>query len=51
VIKTELARALADAGEPAAAAAMLGSMMTAAEDDDARILHGRIRAQLAQRPG
>ncbi|WP_345434003.1 hypothetical protein [Actinoallomurus vinaceus] len=48
-MKTELARALADAGDPAAAAAMLGPVMTAAEDDDARILHGRIRAEFGER--
>ncbi|GAB3989750.1 hypothetical protein GCM10029978_115690 [Actinoallomurus acanthiterrae] len=48
-MKTELARALADAGDPAAAAAMLGPVMTAAEDDDARILHGRIRSKFGER--
>nr|WP_067823507.1 tetratricopeptide repeat protein [Actinomadura kijaniata] len=49
MVKTELARALAAAGDPTAAAAILGPVMTAADDDDARILHGHLLAELGRR--
>jgi tetratricopeptide (TPR) repeat protein len=49
-VKADLARALADTGEPRAAAAMLGSVMTAAEDDDARIMRRQILAELREPP-
>ncbi|MEV4835215.1 tetratricopeptide repeat protein [Nonomuraea sp. NPDC049486] len=49
-IRIELARALAEAGQRAAAVAILRSVMTAAEDDEARILHGRLMAEMSGRP-
>ncbi|MFD2354250.1 tetratricopeptide repeat protein [Nonomuraea ferruginea] len=49
-IRIELARALAEASQRAAAVAILRSVMTAAEDDEARILHGRLMAEMSGRP-
>jgi tetratricopeptide (TPR) repeat protein len=49
-VKTALAKALAEAGEPMAAMSLLGTVMTAAEDDDARMLHNQVTAKLRERP-